>query len=230
MGRWHHATMAALSLLASFGLSGCSDYDTPVASVTLTPQADTVRVGMTTQLTATLQDDAGNPLSGRIVSYSSSDVTVALVDGSGLVIGVGHGTANITATSEGVTSSPTVISSWRGITGSWSGQLVIQNQFFCPLTQSVMEDAAGRIAGSGTIGPPCPDNSYTLSGTNNTGGVADSTEVSWERTSFATLFSGTFDGADTMTGEANDGVGCLPGSCVYILTRDAFAPVVEVGS
>src|SRR5205085_2012836 len=55
----------------------------------------------TVQLTATPKDANGNPLSGRVVTWSSNNTAVARVNGSGLVTGVGAGTATITATSEG---------------------------------------------------------------------------------------------------------------------------------
>src|SRR5213082_2954310 len=73
----------------------------PVASVTVKPSPATVQQGSTVQLTATPQDANGNPLSGRVVTWSSNNTAVARVNGSGLVTGVAAGTATITATSEG---------------------------------------------------------------------------------------------------------------------------------
>src|SRR5204863_2229462 len=56
------------------------------------------------------KDANGAPLSGRTVTWSSSNTAVATVSNSGLVSGVTPGTATITATSEGKsgTSSVTV--------------------------------------------------------------------------------------------------------------------------
>src|SRR5439155_20800656 len=51
-------------------------------------------------LTATPKDSAGNPLSGRVVTWASSAPGVATVSASGLVTGVAAGSATITATSE----------------------------------------------------------------------------------------------------------------------------------
>jgi len=73
----------------------------PVASVTVSPAMASIIVGQTTQLTATPKDASGNPLSGRVVTWASSATAVATVNGSGLVTGVGAGSATITATSEG---------------------------------------------------------------------------------------------------------------------------------
>src|SRR5207247_1511454 len=47
------------------------------------------------------KDGNGNPLSGRTVSWASSNTAVATVTASGLVTGKAAGTATITATSEG---------------------------------------------------------------------------------------------------------------------------------
>jgi len=80
----------------------------PVASVTVDPATSTVAPGGTTQLTAVLKDAKGNVLTGRTVTWSSSNETVAKVDGAGLVSTVSTGSATITATSEGQTGTATV--------------------------------------------------------------------------------------------------------------------------
>src|SRR5438309_2140033 len=73
----------------------------PVASVTVAPASGSVVAGLTLQFTATPKDASGNPLSGRVVTWGSSNTAVATVNGSGLVMGVAAGSATITATSEG---------------------------------------------------------------------------------------------------------------------------------
>ncbi len=73
----------------------------PVAAVAVNPASASVPVGQTVQLTATPQDANGNPLSGRTVTWATSDATVATVSGSGMVSGAVAGTAMITASSEG---------------------------------------------------------------------------------------------------------------------------------
>src|SRR5881398_3048948 len=80
----------------------------PVASVTVSPGTASVQVGQTVQLTATSKDASGNPLSGRPVSWGSSNTAVATVSGSGLVTGVTAGAATITATSEGQSGTATI--------------------------------------------------------------------------------------------------------------------------
>lgn len=74
---------------------------TPVATVTVTPAPATVVRGATQQLAAATKDAVGNLLTGRLVSWSSSNTAVATVNSTGLVTGVVAGSATITATSEG---------------------------------------------------------------------------------------------------------------------------------
>jgi len=81
----------------------------PVASVTVSPATASLTVGQTAQLTATPKDANGNPLTGRTITWSSSDNTIATVSGSGLVTGVGPGgPVTITATSEGQSGTAAV--------------------------------------------------------------------------------------------------------------------------
>jgi hypothetical protein len=80
----------------------------PVASVSVTPVATSVLVGGTTQLTATVKDANGNVLTGRTVTWSSSDESKVRVSATGVVTGVALGSATITATSEGKSGTSTV--------------------------------------------------------------------------------------------------------------------------
>lgn len=99
---------AVAAALAAPGLAGCPG-DGPVeprpaavASVTLSPDAVTLRVGEARTLAATPRDAGGAPLAGRTVAWASSNPAVAEVDGNGAVRGVAPGgPVTITATSEG---------------------------------------------------------------------------------------------------------------------------------
>src|SRR5256714_170731 len=88
---------------ASEGKSGTSSItvtNIPVATVSVSPPTASIQQGQTVQLTATLKDANGNTLSGRTVTWSSSNTSVATVSTSGLVSGVTPGSATITAMSE----------------------------------------------------------------------------------------------------------------------------------
>jgi trimeric autotransporter adhesin len=83
----------------------------PVSTVSVTPADTTVRVGNTVQLTATLRAANNAVLTGRPVTWASSDTTIARVSGSGLVTGVAASAqfVTITATSEGRSGNARVI-------------------------------------------------------------------------------------------------------------------------
>src|SRR6266516_3245545 len=97
----------------------------PVASVTVSPASASLLVGATQQFTAVTKDAAGNTLTGRTVTWASSNTAVAMVSGSGLATGMAGGPATITATSEGqsgpaaltITAASCVISSgtWQNV-------------------------------------------------------------------------------------------------------------------
>src|SRR5439155_26054686 len=80
----------------------------PVASVTVSPATAAVTVGGTAQLSATLRDAGGNVLTGRVVTWSSSNAPMATVSTVGLVTGVAAGSATILATSEATQGSGAV--------------------------------------------------------------------------------------------------------------------------
>jgi uncharacterized protein YjdB len=77
----------------------------PVASVAVTLSAPSLLVGQTANATATLRNSKGDVLSGRVVSWASSNAGVASVNGSGVVTAVSAGSANIVASSEGQSGS-----------------------------------------------------------------------------------------------------------------------------
>jgi len=80
----------------------------PVAGVVVTPPSQVIKVGQKFQFQAQPVDADGNPLSGRVITWSSSDATIASVDNTGLVTGVAVGPATITATSESKSGSAAV--------------------------------------------------------------------------------------------------------------------------
>jgi len=75
--------------------------------VTVTPTPDTLAIGSTVQLTASITDWNGNATAGT-VSWATNDPAVARVDGSGLVTAVGAGTAAIVGTFQGAAGAAAV--------------------------------------------------------------------------------------------------------------------------
>jgi len=84
----------------------------PVAIVTLTPAAQTIAVGDSAGFWATLRDAQGTALSGRTVTWSATDTTVArfefVLGQSAMLRALKPGTITVTATSEGKFGSGTV--------------------------------------------------------------------------------------------------------------------------
>src|SRR4051812_3454954 len=70
-----------------------------VANVSVTLSASALLVGETANASVTLRDANGNDLTGRAVSWSSSNAGVASVNSSGVVTAATAGSANIIATS-----------------------------------------------------------------------------------------------------------------------------------
>ena len=101
----------ALIIATSGGASGAATITVTatlpaaVASVTVALEAGSILVGGTTQATPTMRDASGSVLTGRSVTWTSSNTGVAAVSPTGLVAGVEWGSATITATSEGRSGS-----------------------------------------------------------------------------------------------------------------------------
>ncbi len=85
----------------------------PVASVTVAPATATVGLGDSLQLTATVKDAAGNVLTGRTVTWQSSNTLVASVNATGKVRALAPGDATITASSEGKSGTAAIAARLR---------------------------------------------------------------------------------------------------------------------
>lgn len=115
-GRLPQRTLAAL--FATLLLIGCGGGDgkntvvTPpvtVASVSVSPGSGTVEPGATLQLAARVLDGSGNAITGKTVTWTSLQPTVATVDANGVVKGVANGTATINASTDSRTGTATVV-------------------------------------------------------------------------------------------------------------------------
>ena len=76
-----------------------------VGSVVVSPALDTVALGDTLRLTAEAFDENSHVVEGAEFAWSSSDVSVATVDGAGLVRGIAEGMATVTAAAGDVGST-----------------------------------------------------------------------------------------------------------------------------
>ncbi len=80
-----------------------------VARVVVTPGNAQLNPGETIQLSAVSNNINGDPLSGRIFTWLSSNVSIVDINSAGLATALMPGIAEITATTEGINSSPVTI-------------------------------------------------------------------------------------------------------------------------
>lgn len=77
--------------------------------ITITPSSHTLEaIGATVQLSATVQDQRNNIMSGQTITWSSGDEAVATVSEAGLVTAVSNGMVEITARSGSLSSSAAI--------------------------------------------------------------------------------------------------------------------------
>jgi uncharacterized protein YjdB len=82
---------------------------TTLGNITISPTIQTVWVGNTYQLRSICKDQSGNTITWPLLTWSSSNSSVATVSSTGLVTGVSPGTANITASSSGIMSNLSIL-------------------------------------------------------------------------------------------------------------------------
>jgi uncharacterized protein YjdB len=103
------------------GVSGTSEVtvsNVPVKSVSVSPGTASVAIGASTALSVTVRDANDAVVTGRVVSWTSSNNAVATVSSAGVVTGVSAGSATITATSEGQSGTATVSVTAGGVSVS----------------------------------------------------------------------------------------------------------------
>ena len=130
-------TIVTATLAAACLTSGCREGASPpasVATVSVALENSDLFVGLTTSATAQVVDVDGNRLSGRAVTWTSSEPTVATIGGAGataVIVAVGPGTTDISASSEGVTG----LASLRVTTAAFA-QISVGHLHTCGLTTS----------------------------------------------------------------------------------------------
>ena len=179
------ATVSAMGLVSGVAagnatITASSEGQSGTASVTVQVVAAQVvvspaRIGLapaqSAQLAAAVLDADGHQLEGRPIQWTSSNAGVVSVSGSGLLTGVGDGTATITATAEGKTGSAEVFVSSVSIAGHYMLHEELSDPnlgYVCENFQDVMLVQSGAAftgtsqqAGTCTIGGQTFDNSGT---------------------------------------------------------------------
>jgi hypothetical protein len=101
----------ALAIGAAAGCAsdnGGSAGSTSVATVAVSPSTQTLSVGDMFQLSATPKTAAGDAITGKTITWTSSAGSVATVSAAGTVTGVAVGTATITAAVDGKSGTATI--------------------------------------------------------------------------------------------------------------------------
>lgn len=102
----------AVLAVALFGVAACGgDTAAPkaVASVDLSPSSLTIAPGQSSALVATPREANGSPLTGRTLTWTTSNASVATVSSAGVVTGVADGVASITASAGTAAGSASVV-------------------------------------------------------------------------------------------------------------------------
>jgi len=125
----------------------------PVSRIVLSTGDFGLRVGETRQLSATLLDAAGNPVTGRPISWSVTNGSVASVSSTGLVTALGTGTARIDVRADGITAnvSVTVTPVPVAAVAVTPGTLSLRVDETSTLT-ATMRDAAGAVLTGRAVG------------------------------------------------------------------------------
>ena len=122
-----------------------------VASVTVSPSSGSGNVGDAAQFTATVLDSRGNVLTGKTVTWSSSNTAVVTVTSSGYATAVGAGSAAVVATCDGKSGQAQIT-----VNGSTPNPAPVATVSVSPATASiavgatqaftvVLKDAQGNV-------------------------------------------------------------------------------------
>ena len=157
------ARSASLSILSGFlllfslTLATCGkDSPTEPSSsyqITITPASFRLAmVGDTIQLV--VKDDSGNIVTGSSVAWRSSDTAVMTVSSGGRVTAISVGSAQITATSAGVSASATItVDRERRVlaTSTWIAKYDSDSITTAEVSVTLIDDGSGGLSGSGKV-------------------------------------------------------------------------------
>ena len=90
------------------GTASVTVYEPEVTIITVSPSPATVYVDKTQQFTATVTDQKGDPMSGVVITWTSSNTAVGTVTANGLFTAVADGDTLVNATADSVTGTASV--------------------------------------------------------------------------------------------------------------------------
>ncbi|HEV8364355.1 MAG TPA: Ig-like domain-containing protein [Gemmatimonadaceae bacterium] len=135
------ATTSGVSGSASINVTAAPQ-DTVVASVTVTPATASLPIGGSTTLGASALNAAGELISGKVFTWTTSTPAIATVSSSGVVTGVAAGSATISAATAGKSASAVISVTTAG------ADTVIANIVLQPASTSVV---VGTTAALGAV-------------------------------------------------------------------------------
>lgn len=202
-----YALFTAFAFATVIVLGACPDKITdPSYVLAVSPKSANLFVDESRQLTATLTDDAGTPLSDPL-EWSSDKQQVARVDATGLVEAVGPGTATVQVSARGLVATATITVAVD------SGQLITLS----PTAANVFVDGTQR---------------FTAVVTNRNGDTLNAT-FQWEtddnsvaRVDASGLVTGVAPGSSTIRARAR---GLVGSANVTVAPRPSSAVLVGAG-
>ncbi len=156
----------------------------PVARVVVSAPASSITIGKALTASAAVIDGAGNALSGRTITWSSSNAAVAAVNSAGVITGIDIGSATITAASEGITGSVVV-----AVTGAARVVIAPANTVIYEHATSQLSADAQDVEGNSIAGRP-----ITWTSSNPTVATVSSTGLIKAVSAGTTLVSAQADG------------------------------------
>jgi CubicO group peptidase (beta-lactamase class C family) len=158
----------------------------PVASVSVVLSTSSTVAGQAVQATATTRSAAGTELTGRTITWSSSNTAVATISGSGAITTLTPGSTTITATSEGQTATATLT-----VTAVPVATVTISLPASSPIAGQSVQAAATTRAADGTA---LTGRTITWSSSNTTVATINSSGTITTITPGATLITATSEG------------------------------------
>jgi hypothetical protein len=149
--------LAGLTLLAACGSDNNSTPSAPVASVSITPTAPTVRAYRTLQLTGVARDSAGAVIPQAVITWAVTDPTKAAISAGGLITGVAAGNTSVTATSGSAADTVPLTVTPAPPLGPPATVIVLPNPATVNVADSLqlnvtVEDSAGSILTGVSLG------------------------------------------------------------------------------